>query len=60
MEMPEKIYCVRTTASGGFFDVDRVKTAYPEHEGVYHHDRTVQRLNARIAELEAILEARGE
>lgn len=59
MEMPKTINVVRTTERGGFFDVKYFKTAYPEHEAVYHHDRALKAKDARIAELETFIEARG-
>ncbi len=89
MEMPDKVNIIRTTERGGFWDVEYIQTAYPEHEGIYHHDRILKAKDAeieklkdalhkeqnrlfpswvkesvllkkRIAELEAILQARGE
>lgn len=63
MEMPDKIWigisskglCGRLIHYGG--------TTEPYKSGlneIYYHDRVLQKLQARIAELEAILEARGE
>jgi len=59
MEMSDKIFAIRTVEHGGFWDKEHIETAYPEHEGIYHHDRILKAKDARIAELKTFIEVRG-
>jgi len=59
MEMPDTIYAIKTDKYGGIFNVDKLKTLSCQPDGIYQHDRILKAKDARIAELETYIEARG-
>ncbi len=59
--MPEKIYVLYRRDDGYIGDcIDGQLEPCEGYNDTYHHDRILKAKDARIAELEAILQARGE
>ena len=57
MEMPEKIYAIKTHKYGGIFNIDKLKTLSCQPDGAYYHENI---LKAKDAEIEELKEALGQ
>ena len=55
MEMPEKIYAIKTHKYGGIFNIDKLKTLSCQPDGAYYHENILKAKDAEIAELKAQL-----